>query len=248
MNSIDPKGNQFIVDNAEKDLFFAEQAFLVLSREWMETSRNTPAEQCLSTQADALAMACLLLAVEWGADFTDNARSEMEANRAIAESRREPSWIDELPWRLCLASNIPQPPSDEPAVWELTTNLDHHNSSIRIWMMQLGWMVVPWIDPVEATVRLMKNLADTLCQPFMAAGLAARFFEIKGKPDRFLSFAKAVKPPDGFETQYHERLEQLKEQGTLAMQVGFWRSEALCRKEIERAAMACRSKPRSHKS
>ena len=235
------------MDNAKNDLIFPERAFLVLAREWREESRKIRAEQCLSAQADTLAKACLLLAVEWGADFTDAARSEMEANRAMAESRRKPSWIDELPWRLCLTSHIPQPPSDEPAVWELTTNLDHHNSSIRIWMMQLGWMVVPWIDPVEATVRLMKNLADTLSGPFMAAGLAARFFEIKGKPERFLSFAKAVKPSDRFENQYHDRLEQVKERGVLAMQVNFWRSEALCRKEIERAAMDCRSNPRNQK-
>lgn len=215
----------------------AEHAFLVLAREWREEAGRIPDEHCLSIRADTLAKACLLLAVEWGVGFSDVARSAMEANRAAAESRRQPSWIDELPWRVCLASNNPLPVANEPAVWDLTTNLDHHNSSIRCWMMELGWLVVPWINPVESTVRLLKNLADTLSGPFTAAGLAARFFE---KPEAFFNFAKTFKPPEGFEDQYLDRLKQVEERGVLAMQVDFWQTEALCRKEIERAVLGCR--------
>ena len=71
----------------------------------------------------------------------------------------------------------------------------------------------------------------------MAAGLAARLFD---KPEGFVEFAKTFTPPDGFEDQYQDRLKQIQERGILAMQDTFWRTEASCRKGIERAILGFR--------
>lgn len=212
----------------------AERVFLALAREWQAEVESIPKEKALSARADHLAKTALLLAVEWGARFTPAARNEMEINRALAEARREPSWVDELPWQLCLVSNSTLPVLYELAVENLTSNLDHHSSSIRCWMMELGWFTATWLDPVEATVRLLNNLGNTLMRPLMAAGLAARFFY---KPEGFFEFAKTFTPPQGFEDQYQERLAYVEKKGVLAMQAPLWRSEALCRKEIERVGL-----------
>lgn len=231
----------------------AERAFLKLAREWLVEVEKIPKDNALSCAADELALACLLLAVEWGAEFTDVARQQMEVNREAVAARDRASWIDQLPWKLCLAANLASPPQSD-AVEELIANLDHHNSSIRCWMMKLGWMAVPWIkalastsmgiNPVEAAVRLLKNLADTLGGPFMAAGLAARLFD---KADGFLSFAKDYARPaqrgedeecrTGMMEQYQDRLKYVEEHGIQAVQAPFWQAEALCRREIEKAGL-----------
>jgi len=185
----------------------AERAFLTLAREWLAEVEKAPKDCALPRAVDMRALSCLLLAVESGTKFTDIARRQMEINREAAAARLPPSWIDQLPWKLCQSAFLMSPPQSD-AVQELTVNLDHHNSSIRCWMMKIGWRVVPWLNPVEANVRLLKNLADTLAGPFMAAGLAARLFD---KEDDFLAFAHTFTPPESFKEQYQNRLKRLEE-------------------------------------
>jgi len=209
----------------------AERAFLALAREWLAEVEKIAEGYALPRAVDMQALSCLLLAVEWGTEFTSVARDQMEKNRLAAAKRREMSWMDQLSWKLCMASYLMSPPKSD-AVQELTANMDHHNSSIRHWMMELGWLAIPWCNPVEAAVRLLKNLANTLGGPFMAAGLAARFFD---KAEEFIAFAWSFTPPDSFEKQYQDRLRYLEEHGILEMQAPFWTTEAICRKGIERA-------------
>ncbi|MCX6996472.1 MAG: hypothetical protein NTV49_05180, partial [Kiritimatiellaeota bacterium] len=212
----------------------AERAFLALARDWQAEVEKAPKASVLPRDVDIRALACLLLAVEWGEEFTGVAREQMEANRVTAAERQHPSWMNELPWRLCQSANIMGPPPERDAVQELTANLDHHKSSIRCWMMEIGWFAFSWLNPVEAAVRLLNNLADTLAGPFMAAGLAARFFD---KPESFLAFARSFTPPESFKEQYRDRLKYVEEHGVKAMQAPFWQSEAICRKEIERVIL-----------
>ena len=104
--------------------------------------------------------------------------------------------------------------------------------------MELGWFAISWLNPVDASMRLLKNVADTLVDVSMAAGLAARLFE---NPEGFFEFAKTFKPPEGFEDQYQDRLKEIKDRGILAMQGTFWRTEASCRNGIERAILGFRA-------
>jgi len=213
-----------------------ERAFLVLAREWQAEYEAQPAPKWLTSHMGDLALACLIVSVDWGNKFTDVARKQMETNRLTAAAHDHPSWMNELPWELCQSSFLMSPLQSD-AVQKLTVNLDHHNSSIRCWMMEIGWFVVPWLNPIEATTRLLKNLADTLRGQFRAVGLAARLFD---KEDDFLAFARTFTPPDSFEEQYQNRLKRVEELGIQTVQAPFWATEAICRKEIERDGLGFR--------
>ena len=228
----------------------AERAFVVLARKWLEEIQT--AGRILPASADTLALSCLLLAVEWGNEFTNIADKQSEMNSRAAAARldrvgshradwvSEPnlptpptsqpalSWFDELPWRLCSAS-MASPSDSRPVKELLTLNLDHHNSSIRSWMMEIGWIARSWLDANEAIPRLLANLADTLVGPFMAAGLAAALTPTE---DEFWTLARCFEPRSGFEEQYRERLKYIEEHGVLAVQARFWKLEAQCRKAI----------------
>jgi hypothetical protein len=216
----------------------AERAFLALARAWAAQAQNTQQGHPLPRSADELALACLLLAVEWGADFTEVAWRQMEINREKATMRRDVSWMDELSWKLCQCAAHTPPYGELDAVQELTANLDHHNSSIRCWMMELGWFAAGWLNPVEASDRLLKNLADTLMGPLMAAGLAARFFD---DADSFLAYARDFEPAAEFVEQYRDRLRIVEERGIPSCQAFFWRIEAKYRQSIERCALGVRA-------
>jgi hypothetical protein len=221
----------------DNDSIIAERAVLTMAREWVAQAR-TKEGHALPHGMDELALASLILAVEWGTHFTDVVWPQIEMNRELAAMRRDDSWMDELSWKLCQCAAHAPPYTELDAVLELTANLDHHNSSIRLRMMKLGWFVADWLNPVEASVRLLKNLADTLMGPLMAAGLAARFFD---DANTFLVYACDFEPPEAFAEQYRERLEIVEEHGVLACQASFWNTEAECRRVIERCVLAARS-------
>ncbi len=226
---------QLALPGVDPKPLIAERVFLALAREWAVQARNTQEGHALPRSADELALACLLLAVEWGSVFTNVGQQQMEINREQAAMRRDVSWMDELSWKLCQCAAHAPPLSELDAVQELTANLDHHNSAIRCWIMELSWFAAPWLNPVEASVRLLKNLADTLLGVSMAAGLAARLFK---DAESFMAYARDFQPPATFEDQYADRLRMVEELGVLGCQASFWRMEAECRKLIEQTALA----------
>lgn len=215
----------------------AERAFLTLSREWLEAVESTPPNCPPPRTSDLQALACLLLAVEWGHKFTNVGTRQMEINQKTAAIRRDLPWMDELIWRLCRSNDNLASPQERDSVQVLTANLDHHNSGVRIWMMEIAWFAVPWMNPVEASVRLLKNLADTLRGVNMAAGLASRFFQ---QGAAFFEFARNFSPPALFADQYRGRLKEVEQRGIREMQASFWKTEAECRKEIARVCLGLR--------
>jgi hypothetical protein len=98
-------------------------------------------------------------------------------------------------------------------------------------MMEIAWFVCHWLNPVEAGVRLLENLGDTLAGPFMAAGLAARLFE---DSKQFFDFARQFDRVDRKE-QYRKRLQYVEENGILTVQAHFWKLESECRTMIEKS-------------
>lgn len=227
----------------------AERAFLVLAREWITEYETQTDPKRLTSHMGDLSLSCLLLAVEWGKTFTSVAHDQMEINRLVAARHCAVSWMNQLPWKLCQASSH-MFPAKSVAVDELTANLDHHNSSIRFWIMEIAWFAVPWLNPLEASAKLLKNLADTLEGPFLAAGLAARLFE---KEESFMAFARDFTPrlppdedtPDDrrantFQRQYQDRLQVVVSNGIPAMQAPFWQTETMCRHAIDKACLGKR--------
>jgi hypothetical protein len=218
----------------------AERAFLVLARKWNVDVQAADRDTSLPREVDILALSCLLLAVEWGDKFTDVARQQMESNRGAAAARGYQSWYDRLPWELCQASMMVTP-SESVAVKKLTVNLDNHHSSIRCWMMEIGWITRSWLAAPEAIPLLLKNLSDTLGGPFKAAGLAVA---LVSTPDEFWTLARDFKHHDDrFAEQYAHRLKLLEEHGIFDIQASFWKLEAECRKAIADAVLGLKLVP-----
>ncbi|MHB8066397.1 MAG: hypothetical protein ACYDIC_00705 [Desulfobaccales bacterium] len=215
----------------------AEYAFLTLARRWYVDVEENP---YIFRSADILALSCLLLAVEWGSEFTDVAREQMETNRKAAAAHNDASWYEQLPWELCQVPFMMVSPPETVAVKKLTVNLDHHNSSIRYWMMEVGWIARPWLAPSDAIPLLLKNLADTLHGPFEAAGLAVA---LTGS-DKFWTLAHDFNPSDPrFAKQYADRLKIVKEEGFLLTEASFLDTEGYCRKLIGDVVLGLRLVP-----
>lgn len=213
----------------------AERVFLTLARRWSLLAGRTSPADSLPAAADTCGLACLLLAVEWGREFTSVAFREMEKNLEQVARRRDVTWFDELIWSLCLCANSAVPFCEQDAVKDLTINLDHQNSSIRCWMMQIAWFVTHWIDPVEAMPSLLKNVADTLVGVTMAAGLAGRIYG--DDVDKFMEYARKSNPPANFANQYNDRLGCIEESGIAACQAVFLKLEIGVRKLIEQSSL-----------
>lgn len=212
---------------------FAEWAFIALADRWRNDIAATPANHCPPRAADERALACLLLAVEWGASFTAMARERMERNKRAALSRHTIAWLDTLPWRLCAVAHADAAKA-APETGFLVANLTHGQSSIRMWMMELAWCAFPLLRREDVVPALFKNVADTLAGVTMAAGLATRFYD---QADAFFAAARAFVPLD-FEEQYRNRIGQIEKLGVDNIQASFWRLECHCRKLIEGAAFA----------
>lgn len=215
----------------------AERAFLVLARKWHEEVTLVRRELALPRSADDLALACLILAVEYTGAFTEVAVRQAQINRDVVATRGHMSWIDQLPWRLCEDSILTSPPSEAESVRQLTANLNHHDSSIRCWLMEIGWIVRSWLVPEHAVPLLLQNVGNTLGGWFMSAGLAAA---LTSTEDEFWILARGFAPPDRFEEQYRDRIDVAKAEGVLQLQILFWKREALLRKVIADAVLGQR--------
>ena len=210
----------------------AEQAFLALAREWRDIAAKTDPNRALPAQADTMALACLLLAVEWGKEFTQVVSPLIEENERRALSQlRMPYYarLEALPWRLC-RSDAAGPPSRTPGMAVLLDALTHPHSSLRMWVMTVGWMVRPWVPADEAVPLLLKNVADTLGGVRLAMGLARGLCATDEKLEQFIA---GYEPPDGFADQLTDRITMLREEGFALSQMYFWELECRCRRMIE---------------
>jgi len=209
----------------------AERVFIQLSRRWHESFATTEPAHAPTRFVDELALASVLLAREHGASFTNVAWQQVEANIALA-GKRSVSWIDRLPWRLAAASRL-MAPYQSREFQELECNLNHHNSALRIWTMELAWMVSPWLQRDSAIPLLLQNVAGTLVGVEMAWGLAGALFD---STESFYVEAESWQPED-FTEQYAERVMWFREKGLLATQACFWKMETACRRLIADSAM-----------
>lgn len=210
----------------------AERVFLQLARRWREGFADVVPDHAPPRAVDELALAAVLLAREHGAVFTEVAWQQAQANIALAETRSV-SWMDRLPWRLATAARMPDPGRGG-ACEELICCLDHHTSALRIWTMELAWMVRPWLERETALPRLLKNVADTLAGVEIAWGLAGELFAAR---DEFHAAAEDWQPEE-FAEQHAERVTSLKDQGLTATQASFWKTESACRRLIAETAIS----------
>lgn len=203
----------------------AERAFLKLAAAWRKRIQETPG-QSQPRAVDEIAFACLLLSVEWGRRFRGNASAQAWMNKQAAGGGLAP-WLDEMLWELCAAGMDPTGPGGYDALERLTANLNHHSSSIRFWLLEIGWFVRSWLDAAAVVPPLLENLATALGGPFESAGLA---IAVAGDEEVFWRIADNYDPPERSANQYRDRLSLVREEGASGLQWHFYRLEARCRK------------------
>jgi hypothetical protein len=184
----------------------------------------TDSEARLSSELDDLSLACLLLAVEWGK------RSPEETSAPLAsclDAVADRFWGDLLPWKLALEF-CRHNPRGVYGLPQLMANLDHHNSSIRGWMLDLGWIVRHKLYNVDVMPKLLKNVADTLAYWDLSLGLCRALF-----PDDEAFFKAADNfQPESLADQYQERLALARERGLPLFQLYFKNMELGIRQKI----------------
>ena len=174
----------------------AERVFFSLARRWHEAFAAIARDKAPPRAVDEFALSAVLLACEHGAAFTHVAWEQVQANINLAEMRIIP-WVDRLPWRLANAARLTDR-AISTEVEELLCNLDHHNSALRIWAMELAWMVRSWLEREAALPRLLENVAGTLAGIEMAWGLAR---ELSSSEEDFQTAIEGWQPK-AFADQY----------------------------------------------
>jgi len=218
-------------------VILAEQAFLALARKWRDIAAKSGPDCALPEQADTAALACLLLAVEWGKQFTEAVNLQCEENQRLADSRwtvpTVPSIarLEALVWRLC-RSGMAGAPSRTAEMDELLNAFTAPKSDFRWWTMRQGWMVRSWLPADEAVPLLLKNVADTLGGVRLAMGLARGLCATDEELEAFIA---GYEPPNGFAAQFADRIKMFREEGFALSQMEFWELESRCRRMIEQA-------------
>ncbi len=222
----------------------AERAFLVLARNWAAQYEEQGNPKRMTRELRAIELACLLLSVEWGREFTVVATRQVEINRAIAARHRESSWHCTISWRLCEAARLLNPEKTIVAN-ELLVNLNHGTSDIRCWMMELAWVVRDWLPFDEVMEQLLDNIARTLVGIEMALGLARMLCTT----DQVLKAnIQAFRPDPVYVKQFEYRVEKAREIGYANLEKSFLETEAICRRLVEKAILGDRyAGPPSHR-
>jgi len=245
---------QLTIPECLKAFSLAEKVFIKMGVSWLECAQSVPNNHPLPRQSEMYALTCLLLAEEWGQNFSEVAKRRIETNIQYATCRREmpilgqvfsvsahqatpqealrqaASWYESLPWRLCLDA-FSEDKTISASMDELHENLDHHKSDLREWMMEIAWIVFPRLRRPWALSKLYKNIAGTLGGVEMAIGLATRYFK---DHDEFNLDASSFVPEKEYASQYFDRIKEVGNIGVLSFQAGYLDLEVKCRKMIEK--------------
>lgn len=205
----------------------AEKAFLSLARTWAQQYTPLPKNHPPSRDLDLMALSALVLAFDSKENFTDIAHQEIQNNISLCNNHGSIGWMDSILWSLMQVrhkSNLHECSQMD----QLVANLNHHNSAIRIWMMEIAWIMRTRLPRDRVLPLLLENVASTLGGVDKAWGLAAVLFEDRAA---FLKAANNWSPENDFNDQYAERVEQLKDK-TFACQAPFWKLEATIYRQL----------------
>ena len=183
-----------------------------------------------SLETDLKALAAMLIAVEEPQSLSSTCQECIYSCYELNQ-RRNNSWDDTLPWRIAddALNNILSTGSGLPLVID---NLNHGKSILRLWTMEIAWLMRERIHVDEASPKLFDNVASTILYVENAWGLASSLFSDSGD---FYQAAENYKPREEYQDQYQDRLRLFKEEASLNFQAYFWKLEAKCRKYIQEA-------------
>lgn len=196
-----------------------------LINEWMSVVVNA-ARARNETRAGDLLLAALLLAREDAKCL--EGRPELLFGAIERCGREVDSYLDRLPLQAIQGYWLNGSPYPE-VVEEISCNLDHHSSSIRVWFHHVAWMMRPDLDVERIRPLLLKNLANMLGGVGESAGLLANLHPDKSVLD---AAADTFVPPEGFEDQYRRRLTCIREEQWNAQPLNLWVAENDARKLI----------------
>lgn len=199
----------------------AERVFIALARSWAKQFTEVPENRGPSRDLDELALSALALANDYGSQFTIVAQRQVAANIELTHRRGSGGWLDRMTWSLMQMCSL-ETSKDCWQIQELVANLNHHNSAIRIWMMEIAWVIRGRLPRERVLPILLENVASTLAGVGMAWGLAAALYEERTVFD---DAAALWLPGNNFDQQYIERAKKLKDQ-TFACQAELWKLEA----------------------
>jgi len=206
----------------------SQQVLERLVSEWMSVVQNGARRRNESRAGDLL-LAALLLAREDSQCLEGRPELVFEAVELCGQ--QVDSYLDRLPLQAIQGYWLPGKPYPE-VVEGISCNLDHHNSSIRVWFHHVAWMMRPDLNVERVRPLLLKNLANMLGGVAESAGLLANLHPDKSILD---AAADAFVPPDGFEDQYRSRLACIREEQWNAQPLNLWVAENDARKLIWQA-------------
>lgn len=209
----------------------AERVFVSLARTWQRESAAVERDRFLPRFLDEMALAALLLAVEHGSSFSRAASSEAHQNAVACEGRLL-SWVAQFPWQL--SASFCDGLIDRAPLERLVCSLDHQQSSVRLWVLQVAWMVRRDLAPHGALRPLLESVAFALVGVEAAWGLAGELFD---QEDDFVREAAAFEPQN-FSEQYADRVSSLQKEPLVVTQADFWWIESRCRRLITETAFS----------
>lgn len=216
----------------------AERAFLSLARSWAQLYAQLPPDAPPPRVLDLMALSALVLAFDCKENFTDVASHEIQTNISLCSNHGIHGWLDRMVWSFMQVRHVSNL-HECSQMDQLLANLNHHNSAIRIWMMEIAWMLRTRLPREKVLPLLLENVASTLLGVEEAWGLAAVLFEDRAA---FLEAANEWSPENDFNDQYAERVEQLKDK-TFACQAPFWKLEATIYRSISQTLCEENKKP-----
>jgi len=217
----------------------AEKAFINLSQSWLENCSDLSSFEPWIINSEYmrnLSGGALILARDYGKDFSSEAA--IEAQRCIEKSESLGQWglLPALPW-LISADFIHQDDYSDDHLREwIIENIDHHNSLYRGWVLFIAWLLSGYIREEDVIDSLLANVANTLAWVNESWALGKKLY--KHDDEGRLKIIESWSPetlseringtPSPFREQYQSRIKTLQQYPAVAIPSLFQKFESDC--------------------
>jgi hypothetical protein len=200
----------------------AERVFIQLVTEWCAEYLKPVRDDTSYRNQFELELSCVMLAAELGSQFTPTAREHLQKARRLMEYKKC-DWIDTLAWEI-VSGLLTDSGS---AIDTVVLNFDHGSSRVRLYMLDLGWILAAKVHRDESLKRLLESVSWGLVGVRRAWGLG---LTIAGSEAALLEFARTMSF-DYWEKQFLCRVDEFKGK-ELECQAYFWELDAVIKKPI----------------
>lgn len=223
---------------AELQPTVADGCLLRCATDFLDAIEDYPRDRALPREMDELSFASLLICAEHGAKLSRNPSALLTKCRDAACDRGFTGTYDLYPWALAIEAVSGKINRESIMIGRLVRNMAHGDSGVRGFMFELGWFVRKWLPRDQVAPLLLTNVADTLGGWWLSLGLCSVLFETR---DEFWAYADAlVLEDDRFESQYRDRLQQVRESGLGMCLCGLYQLDSRVRTVIDGYALGMR--------